>query len=130
VPLAAELHARLSLADGDPHLAEALDRWELSLFKHDPFRSEQLRASLAALLGGTWPLRTAVLVEESPEERASLHAELAELADGAAATDRATDAVRRALVAVLSHGDRGSLARELDGTLLGVGVGLAGGRIV
>jgi hypothetical protein len=127
-PLAAELHARLTLADGDPHLAEALDRWELSLFQHDPFRSEQLRASLDALLGGTWPLRTAVLVEESPERRAALHGELTDLAEGGAATEQATDAVRKALVAVLSHGDRVALTRELDGALLGVGSPSLAGR--
>ena len=38
--------ARLSLADADVSLAEALDRWELSLFQHEPFRSEQLRGAL------------------------------------------------------------------------------------
>ena len=36
----------LTLADADPALAEALDRWELSLFQHEPFRAEQLRAAL------------------------------------------------------------------------------------
>ena len=56
-PLAAELLVRLGLADADTNLAEALDRWELSLFQHEPFRSEQLRSALGALLGGTWPLR-------------------------------------------------------------------------
>ncbi len=35
-PLAAELLVRLALADGDTNLAEALDRWELSLFQHEP----------------------------------------------------------------------------------------------
>ncbi len=40
---AREVLARLSLADGDPALADALDRWELSLFQNEPFRSEQLR---------------------------------------------------------------------------------------
>ena len=34
-----------------------------------PFRSEQLRAALAALLGETWPLRAAVLLEEEPARR-------------------------------------------------------------
>ncbi len=32
-------------------LAEALDRWELSLFADEPYRSEQLREALTALLG-------------------------------------------------------------------------------
>ena len=44
---------RLALADADAPLAEALDRWELSLFQNEPFRSEQLRGSLAGLLGDT-----------------------------------------------------------------------------
>ena len=55
--LAAELLVRLGLVDADTNLAEALDRWELSLFQHEPFRSEQLRAALEAALGTTWPLR-------------------------------------------------------------------------
>src|SRR5574338_479220 len=62
-PVAAEILVRLGLADADTNLAEALDRWELSLFQHEPFRSEQLRASMAALLGATWPLRASVLLE-------------------------------------------------------------------
>ena len=59
--LARELLARLTLADGDPALADALDRWELSLFQNEPFRSEQLRGALASVLGETWELRAAVL---------------------------------------------------------------------
>ena len=50
-PLAAEVLVRLGLADADTNLAEALDRWELSLFQHEPFRSEQLRAALGRLAG-------------------------------------------------------------------------------
>src|SRR5204863_1018256 len=50
--LARELLARTQEADEDPELAEALDRWELSLFQPGPFRSEQLRGALTALLGG------------------------------------------------------------------------------
>ena len=76
-PLAAELLVRLGLADADTHLAEALDRWELSLFQNEPFRSEQLRAALAALLGSTWPLRAAVLLETEPDRREALHRDLA-----------------------------------------------------
>jgi hypothetical protein len=60
--LACVLLSRLVLADGDAPLAEALDRWELSLFQNEPFRSEQLRGSLAGLLGDTWELRAAVLL--------------------------------------------------------------------
>ena len=118
-PLAADLLARLTLADADTPLAEALDRWELSLFQHDPFRAEQLRASLAALLGTTWPLRTAVLLEDDPVARERLHEDLVALADGGETTSAAGDAVRRALVEVLRHGDRGALVRDLDRALLG-----------
>jgi hypothetical protein len=119
-PLAAEVLVRLGLADADTHLAEALDRWELSLFQHDPFRSEQLRAALAALLGTTWPLRASVLLETEPERRESLHVDLAVLADGGGAGLTAADAVRRALVEVLRDGDRPALVTRLDRMLLGL----------
>ena len=49
--LAADLRERLTLADDDRELAEALDRWELSLFSDEPFRSGQLREAIACLLG-------------------------------------------------------------------------------
>jgi hypothetical protein len=119
-PLAAELLVRLGLADADTHLAEALDRWELSLFQHEPFRSEQLRASLAALLGGTWPLRASVLLEEDGDTREALYRDLAALADGAEATSPAGTAVRRALAEVLRDGDRVGLVARLDRMLLGL----------
>ena len=121
-PLAAELLVRLGLADADTNLAEALDRWELSLFQHEPFRSEQLRAALGALLGGTWPLRASVLLEEDPERRAALHRDLAALGDGAEATSPAATAVRRALVEALREGDRAGLVDRLDRMLLGLSV--------
>jgi hypothetical protein len=117
--LAGELLVRLRLADADTSLADSLDRWELSLFQHEPFRDEQLRGSLAALLGSTWPLRTAVLLENDGPARAALHDELASLAETGAAGDVAVDAVRRALVETLRHGDRTQLVRELDAELLG-----------
>jgi hypothetical protein len=41
--LAHDLRERIAQADRDRELAEALDRWELSLFAQEPFRSEQLR---------------------------------------------------------------------------------------
>ena len=121
-PLAAELLIRLGLADADTYLAEALDRWELSLFQHEPFRSEQLRGSLAALLGGTWPLRASVLLEEDAERREALHRDLTTLAGGAEATSPAATAVRRALVDVLRDGDRAGLVLRLDRMLLGLPV--------
>ena len=121
--LAAELLGRLALADTDTALAEALDRWELSLFQNDPFRSEQLRASFRALLGDTWALRASVLLEADPEGRSTLHAALSGLSAGGEATASVADAARRTLVQTLRHGDRASLLRELDEALLGVRAG-------
>ncbi len=83
-PIARDVLTALADADGDPELAEALDRWELSLFQNDPFRAEQLRASLRALLGDTWPLRCALLLERDGAARESLHAELQALGSGEA----------------------------------------------
>ena len=119
-PIAVDVLAALGDADGDPELAEALDRWELSLFQNDPFRAEQLRASLQALLGETWPLRCAVLLEQDGSSRELLHADLTALAAGDEAGPVVLDAVRRALVAALRSGDRGELARRLDRELLGL----------
>jgi hypothetical protein len=115
--LARELRERVATADPDPELADALDRWELSLFQDDPFRSEQLRAALEALLGagdGLWAarLRAAVLLGETARERAE---KLAELRSGDPAA-----AVREALVETLAHGDRIELVEALDETLLGL----------
>src|SRR5215217_637055 len=67
--LTSDLIERLARVDEDPELAEALDRWELSLFQDEPFRSEGLREALVALLGGVdgaWAgaLRAALLVGE------------------------------------------------------------------
>ncbi len=119
--VAAELLVRMGVVDADTNLAEALDRWELSLFQHEPFRSEQLRAALEAALGTTWPLRASILLESEPEARAGLHEELARLAGGEAATPEAGGAVRRALVEVLRAGDRPTLVAGLDRELLGLG---------
>jgi hypothetical protein len=118
--LARELLGRLSEADGDPALADALDRWELSLFQNEPFRSEQLRGSLASLLGETWALRGAVLLAEDAEGRRSLHEWLRDLGEGEQAGPRAADAVRGALVEVLRHGGREELLGSLDEVLLGL----------
>ena len=118
--LAGELLVRLVLADADTALAEALDRWELSLFQNEPFRSDQLRAGFVALLGETWPLRAAVLLQTEPGERSTLHRQLIGLAGGEACTPVVADAARQALVESLQHGDRPALLHELDEALLGV----------
>jgi hypothetical protein len=118
------LRERLALAEDDRELGEALDRWELSLFQDAPFRAEQLRSALDALLGagdGSWAaaLRAAVLLGENGRERAKCLAVLCRLGDGVA-DDAAVDLVRRALVEMLSRGDRARLVAELDESLLGV----------
>jgi hypothetical protein len=119
--LAADLRAKLTLADSDRELGEALDRWELSLFSEEPFRSAQVRESLTCLLGGdggAWAaaMRTAVLLGDKTRERS-------EMLDGLRA-DRlggdARDAVRRTLVETLLHGNRAELVVALDDTLLGL----------
>ncbi len=115
--LAADLRARLLLADEDQRLADALDRWELSLFQSDPFRDEQLRQSLDALLGdgdGLWAasLRAATLLGETPRDRAALF--------DALLVSPPPDAVRRALVEVVLHGNRRHLVESLDEAVLGV----------
>lgn len=116
--LARDLLERLGRADDDPELAEALDRWELSLYQGGPFRAEQLREALVALLGGpdgVWAagVRTAALLGESGSDRAELLVRLrGEQPD--------PDTVRRALVEVLMHGDRAGLVRSLDDSLLGL----------
>jgi hypothetical protein len=119
-PIAVDVLAALGDADGDPALAEALDRWELSLFQNEPFRSEQLRACARALLGDTWPLRSAMLLAEAGEAREELHEELAGVERGEEATPIAVDAFRRLLVAVLRARDRDELVRSLDRQLLGI----------
>jgi hypothetical protein len=115
--LAADLLPRLTLADEDPELGEALDRWELSLFQESPFGAEQLRESLAALLGGTdglWAaaVRAAILLGETPNARAELQDRLS--------GDPDADVVRRALVETLLHGDRAKLVASLDESILGL----------
>ncbi len=119
-PIAVDVLAALGDADGDPELAEALDRWELSLFQNEPFRSEQLRAALSALLGDTWPMRACVLLTDDLRMREELYVELGMLARGEEASREAVDAVRRAIVAVLRGGDRETLLSELDRELLGL----------
>jgi hypothetical protein len=122
--IARAMRERLASAEEDRELGDALDRWELSLFQDAPFRAEQLRSALESLLGagdGTWAasLRAAVLLGESGRERGTCLATLRRLGDGAAGAD-ACDLVRRAIVEVLSSGDRSRLVAELDESLLGV----------
>lgn len=123
--LAADLLARLSLCDEDSELGEALDRFELSLFQAEPFRSEQLRESLAALLAGTdglfaASLRAAILLGETGRDRAGYLRRLRALVSGEPATAEAADAVRRALVEALLHGDRAALIVSVDESLVGL----------
>ncbi|HET8528569.1 MAG TPA: hypothetical protein VFL60_06645 [Gaiellaceae bacterium] len=117
--VAARLRPLLGLADGDAQLGDALDRWELSLFQTDPFRAEQLRHALDAALGNgegryAAAMRAAALLGETADERATLAERLRE---------PSPELVRRMLVAVLVHGDRRGLLRELDGALLGLRAG-------
>ncbi|MBD0328859.1 MAG: hypothetical protein ICV64_01995 [Thermoleophilia bacterium] len=123
--LAADLLARLAATDDDPEVGEALDRWELSLFQAEPFRSEQLREALAALLAGhdgLWAgaMRAAVLLGSQEGEREELFASLRALAGGAEADAAAAEALRRALVEALLHDERTELLASLDDALLGV----------
>jgi hypothetical protein len=120
LPIAVEVLAALGDADGDPALAEGLDRWELALFQNEPYRSEQLRAAGSVLLGETWPLRAAVLLAEDGNAREHLHEGLEALSRGGPATHDAVDALRRLLVAVLRERDRHELRRLLDRQLLGL----------
>ena len=119
-PIAVEVLAALGDADGDPELAEALDRWELSLFQNEPFRGEQLRAALSALLGETWPLRCSVLLAEDGGAREELYGQLLALAGGEQAGPTTLDTTRKAIVAVLRSRDRTELVRDLDRQLLGL----------
>ncbi len=119
--LAAELRERLTLADTDRELGEALDRWELSLFSEEPFRSAQIREGLVCLLGGdggAWAatMRAAVLLTEKGREREELLVTLRAERLGR----EARDAVRRALVETLLRGNRDELVLALDDTLLGI----------
>jgi hypothetical protein len=123
--LARDLLERLPACDADPELGEAVDRWELSLFADEPFRSELLRESLAALLGGQdglWAAaaRAAVLVGDRGPERAELFARLRGVTSGDRAEAAEVDVIRRALVEVLMHGDRVGLLDRLDESLLGL----------
>jgi hypothetical protein len=117
--VAVQLRPALACADEDARLGDALDRWELALFQDDPFRGEQLRHALDAALGNGEGLyaagmRAAALLGETAEERSALVEQF---------RTPTVDLVRRLLVAVLLHGDRRALLRELDGALLGLRAG-------
>ena len=119
--LAADLRERLTIADDDRLLADALDRWELSLFADEPFRSGQIRDALTSLLGGedgAWAaaMRAVVLLGESSKDRE----ELLETFRSERMSRVARDAVRRVVVEVLLYGSRVELMRTLDETLLGL----------
>jgi hypothetical protein len=80
-----------------------------------------VRDALACLLGGeggAWAaaLRAAILLGEKPSERVVLVESLREERLGR----DARDAVRRALVETLLHGNRAELVSVLDDTLLGL----------
>jgi hypothetical protein len=117
--VAEKLRPALAFADEDPHLGDALDRWELSLFQTDPFASEQLKHALDAALGdgeGLYAaaMRGAALLGETAEERADLVQRL---------RMPSASLVRRLLLAILLRGDRRALLRELDAALLGLRAG-------
>ena len=123
--VAARIFERLAAVPSEPELLEALDRWELALFREGPERADELREALDALLGcdeGPWAaaMRAAVLLGESPRERSDLLAALRALVDGDGPGARAEDAVRRALVETLLHDSRATLAAALDEALLGI----------
>jgi hypothetical protein len=123
--LAVQLQARLADAPSDPDLLEALERWELALFHDGSLRADELREALEALFGcdeGPWAaaMRTAVLLGETARERSELVTAFRALLDGDGPGARAEDAVRRALVETLLHGDREELVWSLDEALLGV----------
>jgi hypothetical protein len=123
--LAAQLRRRLPLADDDRELGEALDRFELALFQTEPFRSEQLRMALEALLGAgdgffAAAMRAAALLGESGRERVEALGMLRSLAGRSRVDAAALDTVRRAIVDTLVHGERLGLVDALDEFLLGV----------
>ena len=123
--LAGELLARLGSFEDDLELAEALARWELALFEDEPARSEYLRESLAALLGGPdglWAaaMRATLLLADGNRERSGLIDRLRALARGETGGVQVADDVRRAIVEVLQHDDRARLLTALDEALLGL----------
>ena len=116
--LAAEIQARLAETSGETDLLEAVERWELALFHEGPLRADELREALEALLGcdeGPWAaaMRASVLLGETARERSDLLTAFRALLDGDGPGARAEDAVRRALVETLLHGNREELVLAL-----------------
>ena len=118
--LAADLRERLPLADDDRELGEALDRWELSLFADEPFRSGQLRDALDARCSatgdGAWAasMRAAVLLAEQHDRAArrcspALRAERA--GAGSHATPSGARSSRRCCTATAASSSRRSTRR-------------------
>ena len=123
--LAGELLEQLVIAEGDSELSEAVERWELSLFEDEPLRSDRLRESLAALLGGAdglWAaaMRATILLADGNRERSGLIDRLRALARGESPGVQVAEDIRRAIVETLLHDDRARLIVGLDETLLGL----------
>jgi hypothetical protein len=123
--LARELLERLGRAERDPELAEAVERWELSLFEAEPLRSERLRESAAALLGGSdglWAaaMRASLLLGETGRDRETYAKRLRALARGDVGGAEVVDGLRRAIVEVLLYEERSRLLIALDDALLGL----------
>jgi len=120
--LAGDLLDRL---DRDPEVAAAVECWESALFEDEPTRSERLRESLAALLGGTdglWAaaMRAAVLLGDGRRDRSGLVDRLRALARGQLGGVQAADDVRGAILETLLHDDRAQLITALDEALVGL----------
>jgi hypothetical protein len=123
--LAGDLLERIGRGEDDPALDDALERWELALFESEPLRSERLRESLTALLGGVdglWAaaMRAAMLLGETSSDRADLIDGLRRLAGGERAGAETVDTMRRAIVEVALSDDRARLLAALDDALLGL----------
>ena len=123
--VAARVFERLTSGSADIDLLEALERWELALFRQGPVRAEELREGLVSLLGGhegAWAaaMRAAALVGETPSERTALLRGLVGLVDGEGPGPWAEDVLRRALLETLMADSRDELLAELDRRLLGL----------
>lgn len=123
--LAAELVSRLDSGACDGDVLEALERYEIALFNRGPLRADELREALELLLGNedgafAAALRAAMLLGETPKDRAELLHALRSLVDGDGPGARAEDAVRRALVEALLAESRQGLVASLDEALLGL----------